>query len=737
MSESTAGIMGEAQKQRWLKYGANTIAASLLVVVLTVLVVWVTSADFHIGGRRVRFRTTYDTTAAGLYSLKPQTLKLIRENKSPITIVSLYTRVRPSGEGAENPSEFAQTVADLLDEYQRRGNRIEVQVVDPVSQPYKVDQLIEKVTEKYGGEIEKYRKVVTDYKGVYEEINKLAEGEVNRFRTLTGEIVIEDRELARTLMLTGATIQDVPERLKEVQEDIEKWLKQKPPDFRSATNSINSGMSLMSRLLNKIITDFDRGKDDKKVPEALRKIMADGLPNYRRMKELADDMEKRCKELGELKLDDLRRSLQQKDVILVMGETDMRVISRDKVWQEIALGARADQLTGRNRYRFAGEQQITGAILAVQGGKDRKKTKVVFVRPGGQPLTNPGIPGFIEGGPFSRIAERLRDYNFEVQEKDLTGTWAMQAQMRGSFAPPEPSDEEIKDAIWVVLAASGRSMMGGPESIGAKVAEHLKAGRPALILALNAPRGDSLSEALDEWGVKIRTDLVAVHEELPPPQGRVTDPVENALRWPPIFVIKDYGDHPMVRPIRSLDGVLVPLVPIETTPKEGCVATKIIPVPTPKGIKVWGESNVEDALNPRTRRVEFNPPKPGEVGGDVPPPLFGGAVVERTSDGARLVVLGSAEFAMNHILEFNDLELEREGRFVSRFPGNSELFCNAIFWLAKMDTMIATSPAAMEMSRIKEMSAAADRFWRIVVLLVVLPLAVLVAGVLVFLSRRD
>ena len=46
-----------------------------------------------------------------------------------------------------------------------------------------------------------------------------------------------------------------------------------------------------------------------------------------------------------------------------------------------------------------------------------------------------------------------------------------------------------------------------------------------------------------------------------------------------------------------------------------------------------------------------------------------------------------------------------------------------MFWLAKMEPMIAISPAAMEVSRIEPMSPGVQGFWRTGVLLVGLPAA--------------
>jgi hypothetical protein len=54
-----------------------------------------------------------------------------------------------------------------------------------------------------------------------------------------------------------------------------------------------------------------------------------------------------------------------------------------------------------------------------------------------------------------------------------------------------------------------------------------------------------------------------------------------------------------------------------------------------------------------------------------------------------------------------------------------------------MDSMIALSPAALQVSRISDMSSGVLGFWRIGVLLVLLPLGVLAGGVGMYLSRRD
>ena len=81
LNDKTAAPRPETQKERWFKYGLNVLLVSLIVVVLAVLLI----AFVQLKNVNKRF----DTTTAGLYSLKPQTLNIIKNNSQDIRIVSL------------------------------------------------------------------------------------------------------------------------------------------------------------------------------------------------------------------------------------------------------------------------------------------------------------------------------------------------------------------------------------------------------------------------------------------------------------------------------------------------------------------------------------------------------------------------------------------------------------------------------------------------------------------------
>jgi len=243
-------------------------------------------------------------------------------------------------------------------------------------------------------------------------------------------------------------------------------------------------------------------------------------------------------------------------------------------------------------------------------------------------------------------------------------------------------------------------------------------------MVLFEPQGDNLSGALDEWGVSVRTDAVAVHE-LVQSDRQSGNLLEDIERIPFMFVMRDYGEHLLTRPLKSLDGLLFPLNIVQVQQRKGYTAMAILPVPTSP--KAWGETNLQTVEDQSLKFDEAT---------DLKPPLYAGAVVEKEK-GGRIVAIGCSQFLANQFLTAWDPQLLKQGRRVSLLPGNAELGSNAIFWLAHMEPMIAISPSAMEASRIGTMSGGTLKAWRVGMLLVGLPLAVVLAGALMYVRRRD
>ncbi len=709
MSEEKKDSHAEAQKTRWVKYGANVGLSIILVVALAAIVVWI-AQEKH---KRV------DMTAGGLYSLKPQTINIIRDLKGPVKIVSMYRKVDAAGK----PIEEAQIVADLLEEYASKGKNIQIDQIDPVREKDKEESLYAELVTRYGSEMKNYQAFLDEFlKKDFEQVKKQFEIEADAAAPLAAQMQKpgndEQSQDAATIV---DWVQQKPEELANWKKTIERLSKDKHPEYKTIVDSIKDRFGEISRNADLISQFAVKNGTNMRMPEALRNYLAQAGPRLAAIKKQADAVVERIGKLGELKVDEVKQALRVEDPILVMGEKDYRVIPAAQLWPVDEQAMRAYMADGKIKPRFAGEQQVTTAILTLTS---EKKQKVVFVRPGGQALTNPGFPPFIPGGPFSRVADRLREYNFEVLEKDMSGMSAMQSQMRGMPPEKDASDEEMKDAVWVVLNLPSQQRQMAPNPIGPKLAEHLKNGGSALVLSL--PQADSLAEALADWGVDLKTDTMAVHEAVQTSGARSGDMVEEAQRIQFIFVLKDYGNHLLTSPLKSLESILFPIVPVTVTPKTGYTATPLLPVP--QSVKVWGTKQLDDAMD--GKQVSFDEKT------DMPAPLFGGGAVEKEK-GGRLVVIGSLQFIQNDIVRLPDPELLKERIRVARFPGNAELFANSIFWLAKTDTLIAISPTAMEVSRIDQMSDKALAFWHYGVLMGILPALVLVAGLMVYLKRRD
>ncbi|HEX8522803.1 MAG TPA: hypothetical protein VF669_11140 [Tepidisphaeraceae bacterium] len=697
----------ETQQQRWIKYGSNVALSVVVVVLLAAAITWIAQSR----GSRV------DTTTGRVNSLKPQTINILKDNSAKTKLVALYAEK----DANNKPNVNRQPVIDLLEEYHRKGKNVEVEVIDPVNSPSKVDGLITEVTDKYGGEVRKYKDVIDVFTSTYKQIKEASTQQLKEIEQRGLDKVKED-QLPESISLALLTVKELPKFLEQSKESIEKKSRQKPPDYKGAASSIEQNMEVFSQMAEKILQDFDKAKADQKIPENIRKYMADSTPAYTQIKKSADDLLKQVKGLGELKLDDLRQSLRSQDSILVMGEKDMRVIPRDQVWQYDQREARQLPPGQELKPRFAGEQQVSTAILAL---KQEKKPKVAFIRMGGPPLTTPGFPPFQRGGPMSSVAQRLRDYNFDVLEKDLSGMWAMQSQMSGQPPAPEATDEQLKDAIWIVLMfpLSQQGPMQPPADFK-RVSDHLAHGGSALLM-FNA-QTDNFKDTLANWGIEVNTNAVAAHEPINVSGGREnSDVLSQAAQYPFIFNIENYGDHMLTKPLRSMPGFFVPFELVKTTAAKDVTVTPIIPIPNQP--TSWGETDLA-ALN--EGKAVFDKDK------DVEGPLFGGAVAER-KDGGRVVVIACPTFAFDDWVTRPDPTLYRQGIYASRYPANAELFANSVFWLSKMEPMIAISPAAMEVSRISSMSDGALKAWRIGGLLVGLPALVIVAGGFVYFARRD
>ena len=117
---------------RRLKYGSSmSFVAALLALALAVLVNWIGYRNFY----------RHDFTAAGMYSLSPQTRNVLD---------SLQDKYQLSSPSSAPAAPRLARANDLTDEYARRSTKITVDHLDPTVDIDHLEKLYSGLRDRYG-----------------------------------------------------------------------------------------------------------------------------------------------------------------------------------------------------------------------------------------------------------------------------------------------------------------------------------------------------------------------------------------------------------------------------------------------------------------------------------------------------------------------------------------------------------------------------------------------------------
>ncbi|HMB96685.1 MAG TPA: Gldg family protein, partial [Tepidisphaeraceae bacterium] len=371
MSEPTETFKPETQKERWLKYGANVAFTIVIVIALASLIAYISQ----------RFDRRIDTTTSRLYSLKPQTINLIQNQNQHIKLVSLYSP--KDAQGRENA--YAGPVSDLLEEYSRKGKNIEFDVIDPVTQPAKSDNLMSQAMTKYGGAVNAYKDFLQDFNKTYDQLKELVSAESANVASFKTDNLGQDQRGQEIAAIIDTVRDQLPQLLTRLKDQNTHELRKKFPDYKAVADQTKESLQTISQAEAAIGKLGITYLGDPKVPEDIRKYLANSLTQHDAIKKLADQTTKKIDSLGELKIGELQDAVKQPNVILVLGDNEWRVIGVDQVWVSDARDLHGYTEGQEIKPRFAGEQAVTSAILSLGSGK---KPKVAFIRAGGAPLSN-------------------------------------------------------------------------------------------------------------------------------------------------------------------------------------------------------------------------------------------------------------------------------------------------------------------------------------------------------------
>ncbi len=396
------------------------------------------------------------------------------------------------------------------------------------------------------------------------------------------------------------------------------------------------------------------------------------------------------------------------NVIVIASGDDRRVIEEFDLVEYDYSGAQYGQPPSVQA--FTGEQRITSTILDLI---EDEKPEIRFVSGHGE-ATLDGVGG----RPLNAARELLGNDNFVLE------SWSS----LGESGVPPGTD------LLVVAGPRDRLL----ETEIAVFDHYLRQGGRMLLML--DPSIDVTARAFGDLGV---TEWLARYG-VALAQDVVIDPTQRLpLFGPETIFTASYGVHPIVD---SLAGrpVLLPLARSVTRADvvpEGFVVTELIRT----SAEAWGETDLasledvapdgDDRMGPLSLGVAVTFPGPavapadaasntvGEASesDDIPSddPAIEDASPNRETDAARLVVLGDFDFAAD--------EQVASG-------ANAALLLNTLNWLTEREQLLAIeSRQATKSQLLLSQGELSSLFWLILVLM---PGAAIVAGILVHLKRR-
>ncbi len=725
---AVAAAEPRAAMQRRILYGANVALNIVLAVIALALAIW---GAGEIGGR-------WDLSSSRANSLSERTVKLLRSLDTDVRITALYTTALK--EVRKYADKHKQAVEDLLDLYETAGGgHVTVESIDPAKNTQAVRELIERLSEKpeYKDEAEPHRKALEGIEDLVQRIQSLAQSEVDQLEQFAKSDPKLNRQ--RELAIIARNFRTLADESQGLLEEYADLMGGDLPRYGQAVQRVRDYLTRVQQALTSA-RDWlsQKGTQLEGIPPQAQQFFSEAPQRYEALLRQVQQKLEQMKDLKRVKLEELYDQLRRGQTIVVETPEKAVVLSYEDVWPFRPTDA-PPAADGDPR-QFAGEAAISSAILKLV---QKQRTAVVFVRYGGNPLLKPDMTRFNPmqpppKPPYARMAELLEKQNF------LTAEWDVQKQddpptVEGAAryvylvfpprqpprpnpmqpAPTPPISDEKKQKIYDAVNKSGMAIFLAP-------------WEPANSFIPMARAYDFAEYLKSDWGVDVKYTHLALEFAPNPDREGLWVPSNR----PPTLVttrVFQFTDHPIGRPLRSLPAGLVNVAPLlkvaDDKMPEGVTVEPV--AETRETENVWAVSDIsriqqdlEKNFGTRPRPEDLRPP-------------FALAMAVQRGEHQRLVVFGSERFFSDDVLNLSDLLLTGGGLVAAqRFPANSELVLNAIYWVTNDADRIAVGPRSGDVPRLERLEEGPVlKFWR-VFLVGIWPGLALLAGVGVALLRR-
>ena len=332
----------------------------------------------------------------------------------------------------------------------------------------------------------------------------------------------------------------------------------------------------------------------------------------------------------------------------------------------------------RQEVEFASEEQITGALSRLLNPISR----VVYY------LSGSGEHDFeaTDETGYSQVGSLLKNQSYDLRPLNLTVTNTIPSDARALVVAGAqvPVTAEGVAAIKAYVDGGGKLLVLSDPPIQNQQA-----------MTLTEPLADYLQT---DWGITLGPDVVLAT-------------VSSYNQQLAIPVAVDYGNHAITEELAGV-GTAYEIARSVSLPAAENANPSITLTPlVTAGSDAWGETSLDP--NAAEAAPELGPD-------DVQPPITLGVAGENTATGARVVVFGDSEFA---------------GNTAAALGGNSRLFVGSVNWVAKDETLINITPR-VPTTRSLALVDSLTLNLIFLITVVVMPLAVLVIGGVVWFQRR-
>lgn len=715
--------------QRRFVYGVNVAVAVVLMVLALAIAGWAAG----------RFGGTYDWTSARLNSLSPRTVQLVRGLDQNVTITSLYSlalrEIRPHAE------KHKQHVDDLLDLYETAGrDRIATFRIDPQEQPDRVNDLLRRLSEKpaYRDEAAPHAEAIGRFADINARVTELVQAEL----PLIEEFARADQRLNRLpeLAIIARMLRQTIGDAQSTEREVQTLTMEAIPRYGRAVELVRTHLgTARSNLQTAQEWMTGNAQNLAWLAEDARSFFAESRSRFAPLMELLDAEIAETRDLGMVELEQLYESLKLGQTVLVETPERARVLTQEDVWP-FRMDRNAPTPPDGDTREFAGEQAISSAILQLT---QTEKTGVIFTRFGGQPLLEPDYSQFNPmapppQAPFSTLHGLLERENFEVTEWDVQSQPdppmienaarlvfvvfpPQEPQSPNPMQPPRtpPITEEQRQRIVSAVQDAGLALF---------VVSWRPPASPLMPITPPYAFGDYLR---DSWGVDVKNSHLVIHFTPNPQREGVWIPrSRNAT------VISSgegfrFTNHEIGRPLQALPVGLQAAVPLTLAAEmpAGVTATPIAEVPETED--VWAIENLNRTDEDFQRRQGTQ-----RYDDDLRSP-FALAVAAESEAGARLVVVASEQFAADAMLQSVQLvPIGGSLQIAQTYPGNADLFINALHWLTGDSARIAVGPQRGTVPRLDKLKEGPTATFLRVFLVGIWPGLALAAGACVWFIRR-